>query len=550
MESLRVLPLLFVAIANIAAGQTIYDGSVVQSELNAAIAAGQTSYTLPPGRINLSARLMVAPGTRNFTLLGQTGTRLVRNSTTDFPLIVVGSFDHTGYENSAFTGPRTTLAAVPENAVSITRTSGQQLVPGWYAIIGTHPVDDVVRASDGSATFDYKRELVHIDSVAGNTATLSGPIGRTFSNAELALLEADTAPMGQRILCQRVTLRNLVLDGTSNVDGSKSSKVLVIGLVVGANVDDVSVSNFSTSGISVSTSKGVSINRARISQGNMSVMGYGVELMASRFVTVRSSTFSTTRTGVIFNSGTMDGLVEDCTGSTVNFDVGHGLGEKRLTYRRVLGEKFTIANTTWRRGVDGAVLEDCTALHSIAVNAGAANVVIRGKYEGQASTAPLIYTSTVTGGSGIPSGDIFVQSLTLENGTSLGTASDGYNFKMDASSPTGPSMLGTLTIRNWTFKTLFAGTSNMQFVRATNSPIISIHNSSFENIYEYSAPLYFGASDTNRWNLDLQGNSFNVPGQYVVQFHTNSTASWTNLSNLINGNPVTLANVNNPGALQ
>lgn len=550
MESLRVLPLLVFAIANTASGQTIYDGSVVQSELNAAIAAGQTSYTLPPGRINLSASLWLPPGTSSFTLKGQTGSRLVRNSSSDFPLVVVGTNGSHGYDNSAFTGSATSIAPAQEGSISLTRTGGQTLVPGWYGLIGTNPQDDFVRTPDGATTFAFKRELVRVLSVAGNVATLEGPIGRSFGTGEMRFLESQVTAQHDKKVCQRISLQNLVLDGTSAVDASKASKVLVIGVSNGVYVDDVSVSSFSTSGISVLFSKGVTINRARISLGRNDALGYGIEFVGSRFVTVRNSNFSTTRTGVLFQGGTMDALVSDCLGPTLNFDVGHGQGEKRLTYRRVLADKFAVANTTWRRGVDGATIEDCTAFDSITVNAGAANVLIKGKYSGQASTTPMIVTTTATGGNGIPNGDAFVHSLTLEDGTSLGTPDKGYNFYMVESSPDAPCMLGSLTIRNWTFKTLFGAPSNLRFTRTTNSPTISIHNSTFENVYEYGAPLYFGASGTNRWNLDLQGNSFNVPGQYVVQFHTNSTASWTNLSNLINGNPVTLANVNNPGALQ
>ncbi|MBL8060846.1 MAG: hypothetical protein JNK63_09055 [Chthonomonas sp.] len=547
---MRALPLLTIAFACVARAQTVYEGADVQTALQAAVNSGATSYTLPPGRINLTTSLRVMGGTKNFTLMGQTGTRLVRNTTVDFPLIIVGTHGKHAYDNTAFTGASTTVSPVPEGATTVTRTAGQALEKGWYAIIGTHSLNDIVRTADGVSTNYFKRELVRVTNVSGNVATLDGPVGRPFDNAELRLVEADNLPQTvSPQVCQRITLRNLVLDGASTIDGTKAAKVLIVGLSSGVYIDDISVSNFGTSGISVQMSKGVTINRARVSQGNLEVMGYGIEFGGSRFVTVRNSVFSTTRTGVLFQSGTMDGLVEDCTGSTLNFDGGHGQGERRLTYRRVLGNLFTIANSSWRRGVEDVTLEDCTALHSIAVHGNASNVLIKGRYPGQTITTPQIYTTTQTGGTGYPSGTSYVRSLTLENGVTISTPTSGYNFQM-STAPDGTSVLGSLTIRNWTFKVLYELIGNLKFNRTTNSPNISITNCNFQNVYEYSASIFFGPSEGGRWNLDLRDNVFNLPGQYIANFSTSSTASWVNQGNLINGQPVTLAHVVNPGAIQ
>ena len=149
----------------------------------------------------------------------------------------------------------------------------------------------------------------------------------------------------------------------------------------------------------------------------------------------------------------------------------------------------------------------------------------------------------------MPSGNHYVQSLTMENGATISTPTSSYNFQM-ATAPDGTCMLGTLIIRNWTFRSLFQTTSNLYFMKASNTPSISISNCSFEKIYEYSAPIYFGSSQGQRWNLELRDNAFNVPGQHVAQFHTGATASWVNENNVINGQPVTLAHIINPGAIQ
>ena len=77
-----------------------------------------------------------------------------------------------------------------------------------------------MRTADGATTFAFKRELVRVLSVAGNVATLEGPIGRSFGTGEMRFLESQVTAQHDKKVCQRISLQNLVLDGTSAVDGS------------------------------------------------------------------------------------------------------------------------------------------------------------------------------------------------------------------------------------------------------------------------------------------------------------------------------------------
>ena len=531
--------------------QTVYDGEEVQAQLLAAIAAGQSVFTLPPGPINLTRTLVIPPGTRNFTMQGQSGTRLVRNSTVDFGLVAVGSAGWHAFSNSAFSAMRqSSVAPILEGDAALTFAGGQPVVPGWYCILGTDPANDIVTSYGGGTTYNFRRELVRVKSVSGSTIVLDGPVGRDFNTPELRLVEADTALPNQRLVCQGITLRNLILDGKSSINNSKLSKIVVAGLTNGLLIDDVSVQNFNVSGISVLMSKGISVNRMRQSAGNLATTGYGIEFDATRFATVRNSTFSQTRTGILWACGSMDGLVEDCSGP-VNFDASHGMGEQRITYRRCLGAAFTIANPSFRRGVDRVLIEDCTATDQITIYGNSSNVVIRGKYPGQAITTPIIYLGTEVGGGCVPSAPSYPLSVTLEGGVCTRSDQDGANLRQ-FSLLGAPKMLGNLTIKNWTFRNLVSTNgSNISFEETANSPIVNIENCQFTNTYEWSAPIYLGTTTTgNLWNLTLRNNSFQTAGTNALMLALGASAAWLNEGNSINQTPVTVANVRNPGGLQ
>lgn len=524
--------------------QTVFQGADVQAQMEQAIANGQSSFTLPPGPIHLSNSLIIPPGTRNFTLRGQSGSRLLRNSANDFPLIAVGLAGWHAFENSAFSGmTRNGIAPAAEGATTLTVTDGPLPVTGWYAILGTDPVEDVVRHISGNTTYWFRRELVQVTAVNGNTVQLAQPLGRAFNQAELRLIEASNAPANRRVIVDNVTLVDLVLDGRSLVNNGLTGKIVAAGLCHDFMVDDVSVSNFGTAGVSVMMSKGVTVSRARMRDGNPNSLGYGVELAATRFATVRNSTFTRVRTGVIFQSGNMDALVEDCSGPTSNFDVGHGTGDLRLTYRRTVGNRFGIANGSWRRGVDRVLLEDCTAFEEISVASNATNVVIRGKHPSHPQTTPLFSLSTDVGGNGIPAGTGFVRSLTLENGISRRGILDGVNIQLVG--PQEGCMLGSLTIRNWSFTNLITELgANINFRGVANSPTITVENSQLTNSAQWSAPIRLGPNNTGQqWNLVLRGNRFQSVGTHGIWLETGARATVQSENNAFNSRVFTDTNV-------
>ncbi len=520
-------------------------GVAVQQMINDAVATGQATLTLPAGPIVLSTSLQIPGGTRNLTIVGQSGTKLVRSSSADFPLLTVGNAGWHGFENSASEeNPKTGISPAAEGDQNLTRTGGINPAPGWYIIVGIDPVLDTVRHSSGNTTYWFKRELVRVTAVNGNQIRLAQPLGRAFSSGELRLIEPENATGTARTVIDNVTIRNISFDGRSPTNGAYSSKCVVAGLAHNLVFDDVSVMGYSTAGISVMMSKGVTVSRARISDGNLNSMGYGIEFIGTRFATVRGTTFLRTRTGIVLQSGNMDVLVEDCSAPTAGFDVGHGTGETRITYRRTVGTSFGIANPSWRRGVDRVLLEDCTATSSIHVYGGASNVVIRGKHPSYPQTTPVFHLYTDSGGAGNPAGASYVQSLTLENGVSTRGDLDGVNMQFTTISNT-PRMLGNLTIRNWTFTNLVTELgANLNLSSISNSPNIVIEDSTLRNSALWSAPVWLGPNaNGSEWYVTFRNTKLQSAGTCGLLLETGARANIVNQATTFNGGPFTNANV-------
>lgn len=496
-------------------------GATVQAGIDAAIAAGQTTYRLPAGQISLTESIVIPAGTKNLTILGASGTRLVRTNTADYPLIRIGDGSPYGYDNSSFSR-YSSFAANPaaEGDTTITTTGIPPTQTGWYAIIGTHSLNDIVTHSNGVQTYWFKRELIRVTGINGNVLTIDQPLGRDFGNPELRLVSPDGAIPSNRFVAENITLRDFSIAGRSTVNNGMVQKAVVACMVQNLTLDDLTITGFVNTAVSVQFGKGITATKLRISDGNLSSLGYGLEFMGTRMVTVRNCTFSTIRCGTIFQSGNMDALIEDVVATSnvvTGLDGGHGTGDKRITFRRCLATNFNVANPSYRRGTSDVTIEDCTALDGFSIYGGAKNVVIRGMYPGQTMTGTVIRMFTDSGGSGVPQGLSYVESLTLENGATVRGVLDGVNTQLLSITNTPPA-LGTLTIRNWSFKNTVSNTGAALFLNSTSIPSnVIVENSRLENTYLYSAPILINSTTgAGRFNLVLKNNRFVTTGRHAL----------------------------------
>lgn len=530
--------------------QTPVSGSTIQAQINEAIASGQPSVTLPPTKILLTQSLVIPSNASNFSLIGQAGTEIQRGTTADYPLLLIGRGYQYAWNNASFSAqPELAVAPVADGARWITRTGGAQAKVGWYALLGAHPVDDVVVHTNGLSKFDYKRELVKVTRVEGDRMYVAEPIAREFATPQLRFMDDDQTHEWYSTVPENISVRNIKFSGRSAQNNVWSNKLIAATAAVNLRIDNVELTGFNNAGISVMFCKGVYVSNIRTSDGNTSSLGYGVEFAGSRNVTLRNAEFSGHRWGTIFQTGTTDALVEDCSyapGSTGGFDGGHGQDERRITFRRCIGPTWSIANPAYLRGVKNVTLENCTAYGTINVSANAENVRISGKYPGQENTMRLLQLSTEGGTASVPAGTFPPKSVFLDSGSSVGTDLDGVNIQMHT--VTGqPLGIGLLDVRNWSFRNLVSATGAAVKFTSTASPsTLRFTNVNFENTYLYNSPLWMGpVSSSGTWNISLINCQLNTRWRYGVNFANNSRGTVTADQTYINGVAFTPSHINN-----
>lgn len=536
-----------------ALGQSI-DENMIHNGIAAAIGSGASEYVIPNGELRLTRQLWIPPGTRNFTLRGSGNTTIRRASTTDFPLVMIGDGRPLAFANSAWSSlPQVSVQPVAEGARTLTRTGGIGVTPGVYVLLGTDPEGDRV-GHPNDPTFEYwfKREIVRVTRVEGNTVHLDIPVGRDFTRAELRRLEDSSTRPADRILSSNIRLQDLTLNGASTIDGGRTRKIVNVGLQENFSASNLTIREFHNAALGIMMSRGVTVSNVDIRDGNTVALGYGVEIAASRFITVRDSFFANHRWGVVFTSGCQDALIEDCdyaNGPTGGFDGGHGTNDRRITYRRCRGPIFSIANPAFLRGAHDVRLEQCTAYAQINIYGNTTRIVVDGKHPEEPITAPLIQFFA-EGYSNTPY--TFPMDVTLRNGVSDRGVLDGTNLQLVSVSQ-APRGLGNLLVQNWSFKNSSPNAGRTIALSNVSTPSnITFENCSFDNRANPRAePIAFGpVVGQGRWNVTFRNSRFMHANMSAVAFINGAAGSITQTGNQINGVPLTNSNINGLSTLR
>lgn len=540
----------------------IVTGQDVQNMINATYILGLPQVNLPNETIYVNQTVRIFPGMKNLRLVGGNKTKFVRSTTADIALLLIGTDAPVGFQNTPLdqTYQSFEVAPVADGATTLTVNSASQLTTGWYAIAGNDPVEDIVVHSSGNPTLFYKRELIRVTSVNGNQLMLSNGLGREFETPKLWLIEPDGQPVFNGVV-DSITIENVQFDGRyqTELDGrldlttsksSRSSRVVVAGLARNIIFDRVTVRGFKNSGISTKLCRLISVTNSRITDGQTSSLGYGIEVAGSRFVFVRNTRFSNHRWGVMFTSGSVDCEVSDCVYENTpgsGFDVGHGSDERRISYLRCIANTFSIANPSYRKGGRNASLTDCSARDSITLWPNASSVTISGKYPGQQHTAPMIQFMTEGGGIGVPQGVIAPINVFMSNGSCERLDADGNTLQLLSMSGQ-QRQLPVVEISGWTFTN--PNPSRGAAFRVTD--IVGIGRMKFTacnflSTYTYDAPVILQSGE---WDVEFNGCHFTKILQdtpfYQLALHlkTGSSGSvrftgW----NTYNGSLLTPANV-------
>jgi hypothetical protein len=565
MKSRAVFACVLIGVATKGLGQALPTDVTVQGLINQAIATGQPSVTLPNSVILVNKTINVPPTGSGLTISGGNKTRLQRNSTNDFPLMVIGNDSGQAFSNTPFLAyPQFSIQPAVEGATALTLSSAATIAPGTYAIIGTNAPTDTVTLVGGALTYWFKREMIRITGQTGNTLQLAAPLGRDFSAPQLYQLEINGATNPNRRVTRNVQLVNFAMDGRlgtrvfedielatgdPNPKENKASKVLIIGQSDGVSVNNVKISGFRNSGIGVLFSRNTSISNCNITDGNVKSLGYGIEASGSRFTSIQNCSFSDVRWGALFSSGSMDSYVAFCSipPGRGGFDVCHGACEKRITYQSCIGDIFSIGNPGWLRGGSDLQVLNCTAYREMNIYGNTQNVLISSKHPSLPYTTPRINFFTEQSSTALPNTVNFPQSVTVQFVTLRNSLGAGRTIDLLSLSGQAPK-LGQIIFDRCSFENpLITGSSAVDLIGISNSThSILFDNCFIKNSNSFSPPVLIGAvGPGGAWNIEMRGTTIQGVHPWGVRVDSGAAGLIKLLASAYNNATLSNANVQN-----
>ncbi len=554
--SYGILVLLGLLAPGFAPAQAAVSGDTVLSQLNTAISNGATSFTLPNATIQLTKTFLVSSRARNFTLIGQANTKFVRVVNSDFPMIVVGANEPGAYSNTElYRFPQFSVQPASEGTSTLTVPSGVTVPSGWYVIAGIHPTNDLVRISATSA-FNHKRELIRVIGQSGTTLTIDRPLGRTFANPLLFQVEPNGVAASLRKVGSDIRLINFAIDGrlgdrvtgrTAVTKSPQVSKAIVAGLTNNLVLESLRISGFSTSGVNVQLSRSATIQNCNIFDGNTRVLGYGIEFTGSRNVVVLNTNFQDMRYGVMFQAGTMDGYVFNCSipPGRGSFDVGHGQDERRITYDSCRADQFVIGNQGWLRGGETIRLYNCSAYQQIVIYGATRDVQIQGKYPTSPATAPTIQLITDVNPNGFPTGPVWPESVRFVSVSVVNFFWPGKSIQVRSNTGAIPR-LGTVRFEGCYLENpKFNGASNVEFGAIANNGIVRFDNSTVVGSNDLLPPLVAFATGTGSWDVTFENSSIVGSAAKAMTLASGSNGIYRFLGSTYNGVPLNPSMITN-----
>ncbi len=348
------------------------DDSVwINAGINSAIASGDSEYDIPAGTYQLMNPIVVPGGLHNFTLrgAGSTQTIITTPNNPNLAAAIVTGTDCELHNDWGLTNvPNVSIVAPTQGATTITLNAAYPVVVG-----GTYAIYDkwqVHPSTDPTVTVMNRAEIVHVTAYnsATGVVTLDQPLSRQYTASPMF---ADI----NRTVSSNITVSGFGFNGLSGSTGSGG--LLNMYLTDGVTVSDISVTNYTYSGVIVQSSRSVSISGVTVtnalSQGPGN--GYGVLVSRDRFVTVSNVTASNNRHAVIVHGGSTDVLVQNSTSTGGTFDT-HGMDERRIQFTNCQADTgFDAANQQWWAGDSNVTCTNCT-FGAVNISPGASAIAI------------------------------------------------------------------------------------------------------------------------------------------------------------------------------
>ncbi len=345
----------FLSSSGKAAAQTRDDSTWINSAIAAAIANHASEYDLPAGTYVLNNPIVIPPGTRNFALKGAGSTQTILTAPYQAmnQAIMVGYMVQTHNNWGLTNRTNYSLNSIKQGDSTVSLVSPSRIYAGhYYCIWDSH----TEWANNANVTCVMNHaEIVNPTAVNANgTITLDQPASREYDQtAQLADVDA--------YLCKNITVSGFGFDASIPGSTNASNSLVAVSLTDGAQISDVTVTNYLTDALNMVNSRNITIDRASISNAIATGpgQGYGVMLSRCRFVTVTNLTANNMRHGIICHAGTTDVSAANCSCIGCSLDA-HGMDERRLSFTNCSGDNTCqFGNQAWPEGDRDITLNQC-----------------------------------------------------------------------------------------------------------------------------------------------------------------------------------------------
>jgi len=333
----------------------------VSAAVLAAIARGGASYTLPDGRVELRAPIVIPAGTHNFTLKGGSGTVLVTPSHLDKQAVLVGNKPELS-SNWWLTGDSNIKLeeARQGDAYLVARTA--TACPLGYAVVFD---DHRIWCAKGPNSCLNHAEIVEVVKFDPSNwkITLKAGLGREYTgNVRLAPYQSAT--------CAGIRLQGFSVDGQTSDGTPVSEGGVMVGVADDVQILGVHVSHFRSDAIATDTARNVVVAGCTVdgSAGGGAGSGYGFSIYRSRTVLLRSNSATGCRHGFLLHSGTIDAMVQSCS-SPNGFDL-HGYDERRIIITDCTGDGLDLGNDAWLAPPSDVRVTRCRFTGDIGIHGG------------------------------------------------------------------------------------------------------------------------------------------------------------------------------------